>query len=77
MIFTRFILLISATALLGACGSPANKGESPSRSKAYAVQGGSSFHVGEASFPIAAPPRFDGDGRTQEERDLETIGRKN
>lgn len=77
MTFTRFIFLLSATALLGACVAPQPKGDNATRSKTFAVQGGSTFYVGEATFPVAAPPRFDGDGRTQEERDLEMIGRKN
>lgn len=77
MTFKRFFLFIFVTTLFGACVAPESKDANASRSKTFAVQDGSNFHVGEATFPIAAPPRFDGDDRTQQERDLETIGRKN
>ena len=33
--------------------------------------------LGYAAIPQAEAPRFDHDERSQEERDLETIGRKN
>jgi hypothetical protein len=77
MTFTRFFLLLSAAAFLGACVAPQAQGADAGRSKSNTVQDGATYQVGEASFPVAAPPRFDGDDRTQEERDLETIGRKN
>jgi len=76
MIFLRFFVALVASALLGACVSPESKQDGAAVGNHNWVQKNSMTQVGEASFPIAAPPRFDADMRTQEERDLETIGRK-
>jgi hypothetical protein len=67
--------LLSSFLLLGllSCTSPATRDGAAATMAASAS--GPSQPVA-ASFPVAPPPRFDADGRTQEERDLETIGRR-
>ena len=76
MIPLRFFVALVTSALLGACVSPQSKLDGAAIDHHQRIQGKASNQAGGTSFPIAAPPRCDVDMRTQEERDLETIGRK-
>lgn len=61
---TTLLLVLS----LGACASAegARKPKDPAETA----------RAQYVDFPVAEAPRFDGDGRSQLERDLETIGRE-
>ncbi|MGB0951974.1 MAG: hypothetical protein ACPG31_02000 [Planctomycetota bacterium] len=66
----KTLMMVILTLAMCSCTAPeARQGDA----KAQAV---SKFEAADASFPIAAAPEFDADGSTQEERDLERIGRR-
>ena len=77
--FSRILILLLAAVALGACGSFESREcdaclehMRQEREEAAILN-----ELGYAAIPQAEAPRFDHDERSQEERDLETIGRKN
>ena len=76
MNFARTIILLAVPTSLGACVSPETNLDSRSIDHHNRIQGDINLQPHDASFPVAAPPRYDADDRTQQERDLEIIGRK-
>ncbi|MCP4092070.1 MAG: hypothetical protein GY747_01375 [Planctomycetes bacterium] len=79
MKLSRILILLLATATFGACGSvvPRECSACAEHAEWIAEDGEALSALGYAEFPQAEPPRYEHDERTQKERDLEAIGRKN
>lgn len=79
MKFSRILILLLAAVALGACGSVESREcdaclEHMRRESEEAAR---LSELGYVDIPQAEAPRYEHDERSQEERDLETIGRKN
>ena len=78
MMFSRILILLLATFALGACGSLESRQckACQENMRRESEEAATLNALGYAGFPQAEAPRFDHDERTQEERDLELIGRR-
>ncbi|MDP7061644.1 MAG: hypothetical protein QF489_01765 [Planctomycetota bacterium] len=76
---TQSLTLLLAVFTLGACGGLGTRGCEACREHAMEIGRESEAlnALGYAEFPEAEPPHYEHDGRSQKERDLEVIGRKN
>ena len=83
MIVTRLFQILFIAFMAAACVAPQSRHDGGTRNsqqhsgdECSTSQSAAQQQSCKTDFLIAPVPRFDGDGRTQEEIDLETIGRK-
>lgn len=79
MMFSRILILLLAGVALGACGSVESREceACQEHMRHESEEAAMLSELGYVGIPQAEAPRFEHDERSQVQRDLETIGRKN